>query len=109
MKKMQQVLSVIFVLLLLISCGKEKEEAAEVPAETYQVSGLVVSISEENNTVTIAHEDIPGFMSGMTMGFRVKDPTLLEGLQPQDSIHFELTVTTGEDGEMWVSDIQKME
>ncbi len=93
---------------MIAACGKqeEPEEAAEAQPTTYDVVGLVVSIDQENSTITIAHKDIPNLMNAMTMGFQVKDTTLMGMVQPEDSVQFELTV---EDGEMWISDIQKME
>lgn len=108
MNKLIPVLAAIFVFFVFISCGKQKEskEAAEKMAETYNAVGLVVSIDSENNTITIAHKDIPNFMSAMTMGFHVKDNTLLANVQPEDSVQFELTVS---EGEMWISKITKME
>jgi len=108
MKKLLPVLLVLLVFFVLISCGKQEEpkETTEVMAKTYDVAGVVVSMDMENKTVTIAHEDIPDFMSAMTMGFQVKDTTLLGGIQPQDTVQFELTVSGDE---MWISDIMKME
>jgi protein SCO1/2 len=108
MKKFVPVLAVVLIFFIFVSCSKQEEpkETSEVQAEVYDVAGMVVSLDSENNTITIAHEDIPGFMSAMTMGFHVKDSTLLEGVQPEDSIQFELTVS---EGEMWVSAIQKLE
>lgn len=108
MQKLLPVLSVLLIFFVFISCGKQQEskEAAEPMAKTYDVVGLVVSIDTTNNSVMIAHEEIPDFMSAMTMGFEVKDSTLLKSIQPQDSVQFELTVS-GDD--MWISNIMKME
>lgn len=108
MNKLIPVLAVILIFFVFMSCNKQEkpEEAAEVQKETYDVTGLVLSLDMENKTITIAHKDIPGFMSAMTMGFHVKDSTLLDGVQPEDSVQFELTVS---EGEMWISDITKME
>lgn len=108
MKKFLPVLSVLLVFLLIFACGKQQEpkETSEVVAKTYESVGQVVSIDLDNNTVMIAHKDIPDLMSAMTMGFQIKDTTLLHGIQPQDSVQFELTVS---EDEMWLSNITKME
>ena len=108
MKKLLAVLSVLLIFFVLISCGKQQEpkETSEVIAKTYDAVGQVVSIDLDNSTVTIAHQDIPDFMSAMTMGYQIKDTTLLQGIQPQDSVQFELTVSGDE---MWISNITKME
>ena len=108
MQKLLPVLSILLIFFVLTSCAKQEEpqETTEVMAKTYDVVGLVVSIDTTKNTVMIAHEEIPDFMSAMTMGFQVKDSTLLKSIQPQDSVQFELTVSGDE---MWISDIMKME
>jgi Cu/Ag efflux protein CusF len=38
----------------------------------------------------VTHEDIPGFMPSMTMGFRAANPKLYAGLQVGDLIRFTL-------------------
>lgn len=108
MKTIIHVLSVLLIFVLMISCAKKQEpqKTAEAQAKTYEAVGQVISIDTTNNTITIAHGDIPGLMSAMSMGYSVKDSTLLEGIQPQDSVQFELTE---DQGELWVSKIHKME
>jgi Cu/Ag efflux protein CusF len=107
MQKLLPVLAILLIFFVFVSCGKqEPKETSEVMAKTYDAAGAVVSIDKENNTVTIAHQDIPDLMKAMTMGFQIKDTTLLAGIQPQDSVQFELTVSGDE---MWISNIMKME
>jgi protein SCO1/2 len=48
--------------------------------------GQVVQTDASKKTVVVRHNDIPGFMPGMTMPYKVKDPGLLNGLQPGDII-----------------------
>ena len=36
--------------------------------------------------VVLAHEDIPHFMKAMTMGFSVRDSSILKGVEVGDSI-----------------------
>jgi Cu/Ag efflux protein CusF len=45
----------------------------------------------ELNVVVLTHEDLAGFMGSMTMGFRVHDPKLYEGLDIGDIVRFTLT------------------
>jgi protein SCO1/2 len=40
------------------------------------------------------HEEIPGFMSAMTMEFEVKDPAILAEIRPDDEVNFTLEATT---------------
>jgi Cu(I)/Ag(I) efflux system periplasmic protein CusF len=108
MKKLLPALSVLFIFFAFVACGKQEapKETSEVMAKTYEAVGQVVSIDLDNNTVMIAHQDIPDLMSAMTMDFQIKDTTLLKGIQPQDSVQFELTASGDE---MWISNITKLE
>lgn len=63
------------------SAGVERE---------WTVRGVVRSIVPEINVLVLTHEDIPGFMPSMTMGFRAANPKLYEGLQVGDVIRFTL-------------------
>jgi protein SCO1 len=48
--------------------------------------GQVIQTDSSKKTVVVRHSDIPGFMPGMTMPYKVKDPGLLNGLQSGDVI-----------------------
>ena len=58
---------------------------------TWQARGVVRAVLPELNVVVLTHEDLVGFMGSMTMGFRVHDPKLYEGLDIGDRIRFTLT------------------
>ncbi len=51
------------------------------------------SIDLEARQVVVAHDEIPGLMSAMTMSFDVPDPELLAQLAPGQHIDFELEVS----------------
>ena len=42
------------------------------------------------NVLVLTHEDIPGYMPSMTMGFRVASPRIYEGVQIGDTVRFTL-------------------
>lgn len=51
--------------LLLVGCAKK-------PAgKRYELQGRVVAVDSGSREITVAHEDIPGLMPGMTMPFQV--------------------------------------
>jgi Cu/Ag efflux protein CusF len=52
--------------------------------------GVVRSVVPEINVLVLTHEEIPGFMPSMTMGFRAANPQLYNGLQVGDVIRFTL-------------------
>src|SRR5688572_32336765 len=62
----------------------------------YELKGQILGIKAEEREVLIKHEDIQGFMPGMTMPFTVRDAKLLEGLQPGDLVSATLVVAETE-------------
>jgi protein SCO1 len=69
---------------LALACGRQS---------TYEVHGVVREVDFVAKQATIEHEDIPGLMSAMTMGFDVPDPAVLAKLRPGERVVFELEVT----------------
>jgi protein SCO1/2 len=70
----------------------------------YQVKGTVREVKAESKSVTIAHEEIPGYMEAMTMDFSVTNAAELANLRSGDVITFRMTVTA-DDG--WIDQIRK--
>jgi protein SCO1/2 len=62
------------------------------PARQFELVGQILAVSPERNEVTIRHEDVKGFMPGMTMPFTVQDPALLRDRQPGDLVTATLVV-----------------
>jgi Cu/Ag efflux protein CusF len=60
-------------------------------ARTWHARGVVRAVLPELNVVVLTHEDLPAYMGAMTMGFRVHDPKLYEGLDIGDTVRFTLT------------------
>ncbi len=56
---------------------------------------LFHSTEDSRTTVTINHEEIPGFMDAMAMPYLVKDPSLLRGLEPGQDIEFRVVAEEG--------------
>ena len=65
------------------------------PTTTKSVTGVgkVVALVPQSQEVIIDHEEINGFMDGMTMGYKVSSSALLKGVKPGDKIRF--TIDTG--------------
>lgn len=68
--------------LTATACSRAPEPAPA--SKQYEVRGQILSVNPERREVLVDHEDIPGFMSAMTMPYTVKDPALLEGKAPGD-------------------------
>src|SRR5256885_14460914 len=68
----------------------------------YDLKGKVVSVEKDKRQVTVAHEDIKGYMPGMVMPFKLKEEWPLEVLAPGDQI----TATLVVDGSSsWLEDM----
>ena len=71
----------------------------------YNLRGQVLEKSIRNSEITVKHEDIPGFMPAMTMPYKVKDPAVVQELQPGDAIAAEV-VTANNGKDYWLEDVR---
>jgi Cu/Ag efflux protein CusF len=56
-------------------------------SRTYALTGLVLQVTPETKHVSVANDDIPGFMQPMVMDYEVADPSALSILKRGDQIH----------------------
>lgn len=52
--------------------------------------GVVRAILPEINVLVLTHDDIPGYMPAMTMGFRATSPKIQEAVRVGDEVRFTL-------------------
>jgi protein SCO1/2 len=92
------------ILLAALAAPACRREAPPAAGQRYPLKGKVVEVDLANRQVTIAHEDIPGFMPAMTMPFVVleKDAALLRGVGPGDEITATLVAP---DSRYWLEDL----
>jgi len=69
----------------------------------YELKGKVVSVNKERRQVTIQHEDIPGYMEGMTMPFTLKDTWAFDVLSAGDRVQATLVVESSTN-RSWLED-----
>jgi Cu/Ag efflux protein CusF len=94
---------IVNALLLLLGVGGftawRRAEAARAAAaktvtwggperEWQDVHGVVRALLPDLGIIVLTHEDIPGFMPGMTMGFRLATPKIPESLSVGDAVRF---------------------
>jgi len=94
---------VVNVLLVLLGAGgfeawRRTQAASAAAAQTVTwggperewagVHGVVRAFIPDLGIIVLTHEDIPGFMPGMTMGFRVVAEKIPEGLSVGDAVRF---------------------
>ena len=70
----------------------------------YELRGQVIAVDPARQQITIRHEDIRGFMPGMTMPFQVRETALLEGRTPGDLVTARLVV---EDADAYLTAIRR--
>jgi protein SCO1 len=81
----------------LIPAGCRPRRAAN--EKRYPITGKVVAVDQTDHTATIAHEDIAGYMPGMTMPFNIKNDADLAMLKAGDHVTGTLVV---DDLSSWV-------
>ena len=91
----------------LSGCGSSKPEqqvsqSAQQAPHRYSLNGRVVSIEKAKQQVVVDHGEITGFMMAMTMGYSVKNPSVLDSLSPEDQITADVVVN-GDD--VWLENI----
>ena len=89
MNRLFPIASFVLPFAFLAGCSNSDE------AKIYDLKGKIIAVNNEQKTVKIAHEDIPGFMKAMEMDFSVEDAKLLDGLAAGDSVTGKLKSTSG--------------
>lgn len=84
---------------LLAACGTTGPEA-----QRYELVGQILAVRPETQELLIKHQDIPNFMPGMTMPFKVRDRALLERSTAGDLVRATLVV---EPDAAWIAAVEK--
>ena len=71
----------------------------------YPLQGEVVAKSVATGEITVRHGDIPGFMDAMTMPYRVKNPAILQELEPGDKIAADVVIGSDR-SDYWLEDVR---
>lgn len=67
--------------------------SAAAGEQEWDVRGVVRAALPELNVLVLTHEDIPGYMPSMTMGFRTAAPEIHESVRVGDAVRFTLRGT----------------
>ncbi len=96
---MRNVLLLILIVLAGFGASCNRRSGNE---KRYDLKGKVVIVEPEKHLVTIAHEEVKGYMPGMTMAFTVRNESDLQMLVP----NAEVTATLVVDGShSWLEDL----
>ena len=106
MKKLDLLTLLIFVLCFITACDKtprsEQLNKDTIPVPTrsaqksFEVRAKVTAISSRDNTITLDHEKMDGFMEAMKMPYRVTDPSLLKQVNVGAEGLFTIRIIEGE-------------
>ena len=88
----------------MTGCSREpaRQSTSASPTARYELKGKIVSIGKSAKQLTVDHQEIPGFMSAMTMAYPVKDERALDTLSPGDQISARVV---GGSGSYWLEEI----
>lgn len=89
------------VAMLLLACAAI---AACSDRVRYPLTGQVVAVDVQRQELTVRHQDIKGFMPGMTMPFKVRAAADLDSAKPGDLVTATLVV---EDSTGYLEDVRK--
>ena len=68
-----------------------RAQATAVERE-WTVNGVVRAVLADLDVVVLTHEEIPGYMPPMTMGFRAVSPKIYDGVRIGDAVRFTVRV-----------------
>ena len=70
----------------ITACGGGEEPAAETDRQAFAFTGAVELVDTIANTVTVANDDVPGWMGPMSMMYQVDRPEVLRQLEAGDRV-----------------------
>ena len=71
-----------------LDAARQAVKAQQSAEQRGTAQGIVRGVFPQKRLLYLTHEDIPGLMPSMTMGFRTEDPRLTRGLVPGDRVRF---------------------
>jgi protein SCO1/2 len=78
--------------------------ACKPPTREFQLHGEVIQSDASRKTIVVKHGDIPGFMPGMAMQYKVKQAADADGLQAGDIIDAKISVLR-DGSDFWLSGV----
>ena len=94
---LQRLITVVCLGILLSGCQSKTKH--------FDLKGQVLDKKSGTNEITVKHEDIPGFMSAMTMSYSVKDRDGFRQVEPGDVIAADV-ITAKNGNEYWLENIR---
>jgi protein SCO1/2 len=93
---MRRLFGVLILALCVASCrggaSAADDFAARPDARRFEIDGKVISVDKAGRQITLAHNEVKGFMDAMTMPFRVKEAWAFDAAAPGDTLRGTLVV-----------------
>ena len=71
-----------------LAATQQAKKAQQAAVQQGSARGIFRGVFPERQLLFLTHEDIPGLMPSMTMGFHTEDPDISRGLTPGDQVWF---------------------
>jgi protein SCO1/2 len=95
---MRHLFSLLFLLVLAVAgCSSSAD------LRHYSLTGQVVSLEPRSQEAVLRHQEIPGYMPAMTMGYHVQSASEFAKLKPGQTIHADLVVSSDRS---WLEKVQ---
>ncbi|MGI8468548.1 MAG: SCO family protein [Pyrinomonadaceae bacterium] len=102
---MRYFLLILLSVLLFTACQKSQPQmVASATAKRFVLHGKIVAADKAKKKVTVAHDDIAGYMPAMTMEFPVKNEFVFDALSKDAEIRADLVVDDAQ-GAFWLENI----
>ncbi len=67
---------------------RQLARASASAVREWRARGVVRAVLPDADVVVLTHEEIPGYMAAMTMGFTIASPEIREGVHVGDEVRF---------------------
>jgi Cu/Ag efflux protein CusF len=95
----------IGLMLIALGCACRAQQANQPAVRRYELKGRVESLDFDHKRVTVAHQEIKGYMDAMTMSFAVRDENALRVLKSGDQVQA-ILVYDSSTNLSWLEDIR---
>jgi protein SCO1 len=85
-------LSLLTALLICVTVNNASSCRRPSTAQRYELKGKVISVEADKQQLTISHDEVKGYMPGMTMPFTLPDAEMLKHIESGDEITATLVV-----------------
>lgn len=94
------------VILLFTACKKtESPQTTPADVKRYTLKGKVIAVDKAKKKATIEHDEVKGYMKGMTMEFPIRADWVWEDLKPGSEISSADLVVDDAKGEFWLENL----